>query len=384
VLQAAQPLRSAPDAEASRRGSAAREIRLPLFGARRGPGCLRSWLQVGPAAWLCGDDAELSGAAAIEVGQQIVKQSLDGLPYDYYFVSRDGSLAYARIEDTDVGEPTMSLEPGFAVAIVAERSLGKELYGLTKRGLWVPMRDLGPARSFRFHGSEIGRLELSGTIPFAWAVVDHPRLYRRERGLFLPTGEHRQRFDKVGYAAVARSPVGELVRIDDRHWMRASDLRHPTVAPPPAELAASGESRWIDVELASQTLVAYRGPRPVFATLVSTGKGKTPGHPFETPRGVHRIWVKLLTSVMDNLEDEEAARYYRIEDVPYVQYFAKGVGLHAAFWHRSFGHVRSHGCVNLAPLDARRLFAWTAPRLPTGWTAVLPATYDRGTIVRVR
>ncbi len=87
---------------------------------------------------------------------------------------------------------------------------------------------------------------------------------------------------------------------------------------------------------------------------------------------------------MDNLEDEAAERYYRIEDVPYVQYFSKGIGLHGAFWHRSFGQVRSHGCVNLAPLDAQRLFWWTSPRLPAGWTAVLPTAHEPGTVVRVR
>jgi len=76
--------------------------------------------------------------------------------------------------------------------------------------------------------------------------------------------------------------------------------------------------------------------------------------------------------------------YYAIEDVPYVQYFAKGVGLHGAFWHRGFGHERSHGCVNLAPLDAQWLFAFTSPHLPAGWTAVLPTSIESGTLVRVR
>jgi lipoprotein-anchoring transpeptidase ErfK/SrfK len=141
--------------------------------------------------------------------------------------------------------------------------------------------------------------------------------------------------------------------------------------------------RWIDVELASQTLVAYQGDRPVFATLVSTGKGRE-GTELATPKGESRIWVKLESSNMDNLEDEEAERYYAIEDVPYVQFFAKGVGLHGAFWHRSFGQVRSHGCVNLAPLDAQRLFSFTSPHLPAGWTAVLPTDVEEGTIVRVR
>jgi len=130
-------------------------------------------------------------------------------------------------------------------------------------------------------------------------------------------------------------------------------------------------------------LIAYEGDQPVYATLVSTGKGKQ-GAYNATPKGVHRIWVKLASSNMDNLEDENANRYYRMENVPYVQFFEKGVGLHGAYWHRSFGNVRSHGCVNLAPLDAQRLFWFTSPRLPAGWTAVLPSDRESGSVVRVR
>jgi len=87
---------------------------------------------------------------------------------------------------------------------------------------------------------------------------------------------------------------------------------------------------------------------------------------------------------MTNLEDDDAQKYYAIEDVPWVMFFREGYGLHGAFWHRSFGHVRSHGCVNLSPLDAERLFAWAGPHLPAGWTAALPTDYDPGTLVRVR
>jgi lipoprotein-anchoring transpeptidase ErfK/SrfK len=87
---------------------------------------------------------------------------------------------------------------------------------------------------------------------------------------------------------------------------------------------------------------------------------------------------------MDNLEEADARRYYAMEDVPWVLFFKNGFGLHGAFWHDSFGHVRSHGCVNLTPLDAERLFYWSSPRLPAGWTAALPTDYDPGTLVRVR
>ena len=46
--------------------------------------------------------------------------------------------------------------------------------------------------------------------------------------------------------------------------------------------------------------------------------------------------------------------------------------------------IRSHGCVNLSPLDAELMFDWTSPHVPVGWTAVFPTEYEQGTLVRVR
>jgi lipoprotein-anchoring transpeptidase ErfK/SrfK len=62
-------------------------------------------------------------------------------------------------------------------------------------------------------------------------------------------------------------------------------------------------------------------------------------------------------------------------------YFSGSVALHAAFWHEKFGRVRSHGCVNLAPMDAHWLFDWAGPRLPVGWHGVLSTAEQPGTFV---
>lgn len=61
---------------------------------------------------------------------------------------------------------------------------------------------------------------------------------------------------------------------------------------------------------------------------------------------------------------------FQLRDVPYIQYFESGYALHAAYWHDVFGTPRSHGCVNLAPVDAHRVFFWTDPPVPVGWHAV--------------
>ena len=70
---------------------------------------------------------------------------------------------------------------------------------------------------------------------------------------------------------------------------------------------------------------------------------------------------------------------FELRDVPYVQYFENGYALHGAYWHDRFGQPKSHGCVNLAPEDARRLFFWTEPQIPPGWHGV--ARSLTGTVV---
>ena len=102
-----------------------------------------------------------------------------------------------------------------------------------------------------------------------------------------------------------------MVRVSEdgassEQWMRARDLAHPTLAAPPDAVGgATSTATWLDIDLGAQTLVAYEGARPVFATLVSTGKG-APGTETTTPLGAHRIWVKLLTpATWTNLDADE-------------------------------------------------------------------------------
>jgi len=87
---------------------------------------------------------------------------------------------------------------------------------------------------------------------------------------------------------------------------------------------------------------------------------------------------------MSNIERDDGTSHYSMQDVPYVQFFDEGIGLHGTYWHNDFGRTHSHGCVNLAPLDARRLFEFTGPRVPLGWTGAYPASADEGTVIQVR
>ena len=67
------------------------------------------------------------------------------------------------------------------------------------------------------------------------------------------------------------------------------------------------------------------------------------------------------------MSSDEVGEEFELRDVPYVQYFEEGYALHGAYWHDRFGTPKSHGCVNLSPVDARFLFHFTEPAVPRGW-----------------
>lgn len=391
----------------ARRGSAQLGARLPLFGTKRAAGCQGRWLGVGPFAWICSDVADYSaddvstpslgsrpwllpggdgirpsrpGARPLPPLEPLTPDD-DGLPYRYFFAGSGGAFGFANLANALDDAPDQELEQGFAVAIVEEKKAHGESWGKTKKGRWIAMRELGQARPFLFHGE----LVADGKLDVAWVTAEKANVYATEKP-DKPAGT-RVRFEKVRVRDEKGTGANAMLRVDGAGvagWIRARDVSRARLAPPPAE--AGGENateRWIDVDLAQQTLVAYEGPKPLFATIVSTGKGP-PKTELATPPGVHRIWVKIFTTKMDNLEKEDIEKHYALEDVPWVQFFDKAVALHGVFWHRDFGHVHSHGCVNLAPIDARWLYAFTSPHLPAGWTAVYPTSSELGTVVRVR
>jgi lipoprotein-anchoring transpeptidase ErfK/SrfK len=166
----------------------------------------------------------------------------------------------------------------------------------------------------------------------------------------------------------------EYFETDEGWWMRGTDGTKTEAGPAPDKLGA-GE-KWIDVNLKRQTLVAFEGDHAVFATIVSSGRQ---GH--ETPPGTFRVREKHVASTMDGDADTVSDGPYSIQDVPYIQYFSGSYALHGAFWHDEFGHVKSHGCVNLAPWDSRALFNWTEPQLPEGWHGVSSTHTKPGTRV---
>jgi lipoprotein-anchoring transpeptidase ErfK/SrfK len=120
----------------------------------------------------------------------------------------------------------------------------------------------------------------------------------------------------------------------------------------------------IEVRLGEQLLLAYEADRPVFVTRVSTGAMLRSGT-YYTPRGLFTTYYKRPTRHM--AAGDITASGFDLPGVPWVMYITDGgISLHGTFWHNDFGRARSHGCINLTPADARWLYRWTTPSVPSG------------------
>jgi len=155
----------------------------------------------------------------------------------------------------------------------------------------------------------------------------------------------------------------------DGSWVKRTQIRSTSPGPLPVDLKPN--ERWIDVNLSTQTVVAFEGDKAIYATLISSGReSKIKDKDHRTPTGEWRIREKHITTTMDGDGSAAGDLPYSIEDVPYVMYFFRSYATHGAFWHSNFGTQMSHGCVNLSPLDAKYLFFFADPPLPKGWHGV--------------
>lgn len=243
-------------------------------------------------------------------------------------------------------------------------------FGLTTELDLIPIDRTHVVRPSRMHGM---RFDAAG--PPAFVMHGGARSYERlGPGKFRPAGpaEYRSGWVLTGQgdgvtleeAQRGPAPAGYL-ETTSGVWLPAQGLRVGALGIDGWGHAKKGK-KWIDVSIERQILIAYEGERPVFATLVSTGRGGLgdPKTTSATVQGVFFVQSKHLSTTMDGTG---GATSHDLHDVPYVQYFQNNYALHGAYWHDDFGKVMSNGCVNLAPADAAWLFEWTDPAVPAGW-----------------
>lgn len=339
----------------------------------------KQWYAVRPFGFVCSEHVKESEYAPVP---GVALPPLPGrrLPHSYAIVKHDGVVEYASVADVQAGIVQRELVKSMSIVVKRNVEIDGASYIESQHGTLVPRDGVG----WMGQGSEWHGVALTDVGPgpaFAWTVGEETRVLGEPRSdaTVVRKASKRERVDLLEPDAAGRP---QFWRVGDGEWIAAKELAEVIVIDPPegalvpARVQATGNDQWIDVDVGEQVLVAYRGKTPVFATLVASGRSSP------TPLGNYPIWAKVASMDMANQDYED--KPFMVQGVPWVLLFQAHNAIHGAYWHDRFGARRSHGCVNLAPIDARWVFEWAGPTLPTGWTGYLPSDLNHSPVVHVR
>ena len=363
----------------------------------RGPGCAKFY-GIEPTGFVCVDEQQATLAADDPVFLAVSRYAprLERAAPHRYAESLGVEL---RTQLAGVPQPWPSLPAFFhesrrhllplsTVAYIDERSSDGQGLLLSADLLWLKKEQVSFYPEIAFHGVELGR---EWQLPLAFFRRAGSRKFRRTAPGKFERGEAAFALHEI----VALADGVEIQRgeryfktAQGEDWVREQDA----VLPTPRSLTPWGarvgqEDRtgrgpkdprqtWIEVSVLGGWLLAFEGTKPVFATLISGGRGGIPQEGKNTleiaatPLGTFPISGKLATVTL------QAAGDYVHSDVPWTQNFQKPYAIHTAYWHDNWGNLASAGCINVSPIDGKWLFDFSEPKLPPGWHAVRwqPAT----------
>lgn len=365
ALVYSEPKSRAPAIGIVRRGTALHSVKRIAAGSCKG----RYWYQLRTSGYACLNKGFSETRSSVRQPRPDLSRAL---PFKYGRVNTRRALRYyrmpARAEQHTVERARAARKPlpdyvekqlngDYFIAIDRIERDGDRSFYRTIPGRYVHTDDVDIKPEPAMHG-EILRKGVELPIAFVYGRPE-AEVFASEDGRVRVIGTaHKharyfaRRIVRWGQREVVLSPRGYGVA---REHVRIARRRAR-----PASVGAT--TRWIHVDLTEQTLVAYRGDRPVFATLISSGRKG-----YDTPPGMFRIREKHKTVTMRGADPVDGP--YEVSEVPWTMYYSGSYALHGAYWHDDFGKVRSHGCTNLSPIDARWLFNFTDGDIPDGWHA---------------
>jgi len=295
--------------------------------------------------------------------------SLTQLPYRYFHLDND----YVPIVSAP-GEKngSQTFPPGFVYVSYIDRVESDGVYYLLENGGWIPGKGARVGEYSVFQGLQFRSTPHNS---FAWPLpfyVDSIPV-RSAPGYNTPQTDRSLHpyIDIVQVYDTQNADGVEWNMIGPDQWVEARILA--TVTPTATQPEGVTGNRWIDVNLAEQTLSVYDNNELVFATVIASGL-----EPFYTRPGLFQIYQKKETETMRNSDPTD---FYYLDDVPWTMYFDKARALHGAYWRTRFGYPQSHGCINLSVGDSHWLFNWANEgdwvyvHDPSGLTPTDPSLY---------
>jgi hypothetical protein len=309
-----------------------------------------------------------------------VDPTLGFLPYQYAILGDGPAPVYPTLDDAIAGSNAFrTIDPGnlryVSYIDFAETDQGR--FFELRSGGWMRVASrVSIPRSYP-GGLEFTRTPLNS---FGWILALAPSVETKRTPGFDqadPTGHlfYPYQVVQVYTSTLVNGYDWYLVGPDE--WLEGRFIGRLLPNPTPPQGVTNG--RWVEVNLEEQTLAVYADSRLVYAALIASGLD-----PFFTRPGLFNIYQKVETTPMQGAFAADRSDFYYLEDVPYTLYYDDLRALHGAYWRTAFGFPQSHGCINMAPTDARWLFEWAVEGDwvyvwdPSGMTPTDPAYYGQG------
>ena len=291
--------------------------------------------------------------------------ALTYLPYKYYDLNDDYVPVYSSPGEKGAG--INQFPPGFVYVSYVDIWDQDGIYFLLQNGGWIPGRGSRVGEISGFQGLGFHATPRNS---FGWPfeqipVKSGPGYYTPETNTWLNPYSVIQIYDTQNVDGADWNLIGP------NQWVEARKVAQVVINTTPPEGVTT--DRWIEVNLAEQTLSVYDNRELVFATVIASGL-----EPFWTKPGLFQIFQKKETETMRN---SDLSDFYYLDNVPWTMYFDGARALHGAYWRTRFGYPQSHGCVNLSVGDSHWLYNWAVEgdwvyvHDPSGLTPTDPNLY---------
>lgn len=292
--------------------------------------------------------------------------TLTQLPYRYFKLDKDYVPIYSSPGER--GNGVNQFPPGFVYISYIDMWDQAGVYFLMQNGGWIPGKGARVGEISAFQGLVFRSTPRNS---FGWPFEQIP--VKSGPGYGAPnSGEWLNPYSIIQIYATVNVDGADWNLIGPNRWVEARKVAQVIVNTTPPQGVTN--DRWIEVNLAEQTLSVYEKRQLVFATVIASGM-----EPFWTKPGLFQITQKKETETMRNNDPSD---FYYLDNVPWTMYYDGARALHGAYWRTRFGYPQSHGCVNLSVGDSHWLFNWAVEgdwvyiHDPSGLTPTDPAMYS--------
>ncbi len=186
--------------------------------------------------------------------------------------------------------------------------------------------------------------------------TEYPSVFKLRTGIVLSIASTSVINSRVWYKVVFLRPLLYPERVKSDLYVAAEFVKPFTIEEKVDMLPGQKTSttKRIIVDVSEQKLYAYDGKELFTEEPISTGLEFTP-----TPKGEFTVFKMIPSRFMQGPIPNINNHIYNLPGVPWNLYFTReGAVIHGTYWHEQFGKKWSHGCVNLSPENAKKLYAW--------------------------